>query len=146
MHTIKSGKKALFTIRSVRMTKKQVWNRKEDLLNEADRLVLDADMLAFESRYEEAVISYEKALKIVPGNADVWAFKAITLEGGLGHHDEALKCWDAAKRLDHEIADAIDMTTNREEEPGFDGLDLTVQDSCRDKILKLMMKKAENQK
>jgi tetratricopeptide (TPR) repeat protein len=146
MHTIKSGKRALLTIRSIRMTKKQVWNRKEDLLNEADRLVLDADMLAFESRYEEAVKSYDKALEIVPGNADVWAFKGITLEGGLGRQEEALKCWDTAKRLDHEIADAIDMTTNREEEPGFEGLDLTVQDSCRDKILKLMMKKAENQK
>lgn len=134
------------TIRGIRMTKKQVWNRKEDLLNEADRLVLDADMLAFESRYEDAVRSYDKALEIVPGNADVWAFKGITLEGGLGRQEEALKCWDTAKRLDHEIADAIDMTTNREEEPGFEGLDLTVHDSCRDKILKLMMKKAENQK
>ena len=89
MHTIKSRKEALLTIRGVRMTKKQVWNRKEDLLNEADRLVLDADMLAFESRYEEAVSSYDKALKIVPGNADVWAFKGITLEGG----------WGARKRL-----------------------------------------------
>jgi tetratricopeptide (TPR) repeat protein len=128
------------------MTKKQVWNRKEDLLNEADRLVLNADILAFESKYEDAVKCYDKALEIVPGNADVWAFKGITLEGGLGRQEEALKCWDKAKRLDHEIADAIDMSTNREEEPGMEGLDLTIQDSCRDKILKLMMKKAENQK
>ncbi|MBP1927883.1 tetratricopeptide (TPR) repeat protein [Methanolinea mesophila] len=128
------------------MAKKQVWNRKEDLLNEADKLVLTADMLAFESKYEDAVKNYDKALEIVPGNADVWAFKGITLEGGLGREEEALKCWDTAKRLDHEIADAMDMSTNREEEPDLEGIDLNVKDSCRDKILRLMMKKAENQR
>ncbi len=127
------------------MTKKQVWNKKEEILNEADKMVLQADIFAFESRYEDANSYYDKALAIVPGNADVWAFKGITLEGGLGRQEEALKCWETAKRLDHDIADAVDMTKDEEEELNIDGLDLTgVSDSCKEKIRKLMLQNKES--
>lgn len=127
------------------MTKKQVWNKKEEILNEADNLVLQADILAFESRYDDANAYYDKALKIVPGNADVWAFKGITLEGGLGRQEEALKCWETAKRLDHDIADAVDMTKDESEELNIEGLDLSgISDSCKDKIRKLMIKSNES--
>lgn len=126
------------------MTKKKVWNKKEEILNEADNLVLQADILAFESKFEDANACYDKALTLVPGNADVWAFKGITLEGGLGRQEAAMKCWETAKRLDHDIADAVDMTKDAEEELNIEGLDLSgISDSCKDKIRKLMMKNGQ---
>ncbi|HUU74961.1 MAG TPA: tetratricopeptide repeat protein [Methanoregulaceae archaeon] len=131
------------------MSKKQVWNRKELVLDKADELVLKADILAHQSKYEEANQYYDKALEIVPGNADVWAFKGITLEGGLKKEDEAMRCWQKAKQLDHDIADAVDMSEEeeKEKEVEIEGIDLnSIHGGCRDKILRLMMKSKNQNK
>lgn len=129
------------------MEKGPGWNRKERLLNEADRLVLTADMLAFEQKYEEAIKNYDRALEIVPNNADLWAFKGITLEGGLGMQDEAMQCWDTAMRLDHDIAEAVDMSDKDDEPAGIEGIDLSaIQGSCKDTLIRLMMREARSQK
>jgi len=80
-----------------------------------------------------------------PGNADVWAFKGITLQGGLGKDDEAMKCWERAKALDHDLARAVDT---REEETGK-GVEAgsimwsELGESCREKLKRMMLKQAE---
>ena len=123
------------------MSKKHAWNRKDQLLDLADDMVLKADILAHESKFEEANEYYDKALEIVPGNADVWAFKGITLEGGLKRQDEAMKCWQKAQQLDHEIADAVDMSEEEGESAEIEGIDLdSLHGGCREKIVRLMMK------
>lgn len=129
------------------MPKKIAWNRKDQLLDKADELVLKADILAHESKYEEANEYYDKALEIVPGNADVWAFKGITLEGGLEKGDEAMKCWQRAQQLDHEIAEAVDMTKEEDGAADFEGIDLeSIHGGCRETIVRLMMKGGPNKK
>ena len=72
--------------------------------------MLEADQLSYEGKYEEAIARYDKAISIYPSNPDLWAFKAITLSGGLNRHDEAMQCWDRAKKLDNVLADAITYT------------------------------------
>jgi tetratricopeptide (TPR) repeat protein len=85
-------------------------SKRDALLNKADALVLEADQLSYEGRYEEAVARYDQAISIFPSNPEIWAFKAITLSGGLNRHDEAMQCWDRAKKLDNVLADAITYT------------------------------------
>jgi len=82
-------------------------SKRDVLLNKADAFALEADQLAYQGKYEEAVDKYDQALAIYPSNPDLWAFKAITLSGGLGRNEEALECWERAKKLDHVLADAI---------------------------------------
>ncbi len=90
---------------------KKLLSKRDALLNKADALALEADQLAYQGKYEEAVDRYDQALAIYPSNPDLWAFKAITLSGGLGRNEEALECWERAKKLDHVLADAITDTT-----------------------------------
>jgi tetratricopeptide (TPR) repeat protein len=124
------------------------WKKVDRSLNIADGYVLKADMLAHDRRFEEAVEYYDKALEIVPGNADVWAFKGITLQGGLGKDEEAMKCWERAKALDQTIAMAVDMTR---EETGK-GVEIAsipwsdLKDSCRDKLKRMMLKQVQSEK
>jgi tetratricopeptide (TPR) repeat protein len=125
--------------------KKQFWKKGDQSLNEADGYVLKADMLAFDSQFEEAVQYYEKALEIVPGNADVWAFKGITLQGGLGNKEEALKCWDKAKQLDQDLARAVEIRKDDGEPASVESIRWTdVHDSCREKLKKLMIRNAQS--
>lgn len=125
--------------------KKQFWKKGDQSLNEADGYVLKADMLAFDSQFEEAVQYYEKALEIVPGNADVWAFKGITLQGGLGNKEEALKCWDKAKQLDLDLARAVEIRKDDGEPASVESIRWTdVHDSCREKLKKLMIRNAQS--
>lgn len=131
------------------MEKKEgFWKKVDRSLNVADSYVLKADMLAHDRRFEEAVEYYDKALEIVPGNADVWAFKGITLQGGLGRDEEARKCWERAKSLDHTLAMAVDMT---KEETGR-GVEVEsipwsdLKDSCRDKLKRMMLKQAQSER
>jgi len=129
------------------MSKKHAWNRKDQLLDKADEMVLKADILAHESKFEEANEYYDKALEIVPGNADVWAFKGITLEGGLNKQDEAMQCWQKAQQIDHEIADAVDMSEEEGESTEIEGIDLnSLHGGCKEKIVRLMMKKYAGKK
>lgn len=120
----------------------QFWKKTDRSLNVADGYVLKADLLAHDQRFEEAVEYYDKALEIVPENADVWAFKGITLQGGLGRDEEAMRCWERAKALDQEIAMAVDMT---KEEPA-QGAEVEsirwseVHDSCREKLKRMMLR------
>ncbi len=121
------------------------WKKTDKSLTVADGYVLKADLLAHDQKFEEAVEYYDKALEIVPRNADVWAFKGITLQGGLGKDDEARQCWDRAKALDQDIAMAVDMT---KEEPvkaadagSINWTDL--HDSCREKLKRMMLKNVE---
>ncbi|MDH7593606.1 MAG: hypothetical protein QHG99_04525 [Methanomicrobiales archaeon] len=69
----------------------------------SDELALLADISAFEGRYEEAEKLYIEALASADQNADLWAFRAINLSGGLGKWEEARKCWERAEKLDPEI-------------------------------------------
>ena len=123
--------------------KSQFWKKTDKSLNTADGYVLKADLLAHDQMFEEAVEYYDKALEIVPKNADVWAFKGITLQGGLGRDEEARQCWERAKALDKDIAMAVDMTKDEEGK----GVDVTealrwtdLHDSCREKLKRMMLK------
>lgn len=109
-------------------------------MNKADALALEADLLAYNSKYEEALKKYDEALSIYPSNPDLWAFKAITLQGGLKRDEEALKCWERAKKLDKVVADAF--TDKPLEDKPLTEADLVgmADDSCREKIKKLMLK------
>jgi len=123
------------------------WKKTDKSLTVADGYVLKADLLAHDQKFEEAVEYYDKALEIVPRNADVWAFKGITLQGGLGKDEEARQCWDRAKALDKDIAMAVDMT---KEEAGK-GVDVAealswtdLHDSCREKLKRMMLKNIDS--
>jgi tetratricopeptide (TPR) repeat protein len=120
---------------------KRPWYKKEETLNQADAHTLSGDILSFNGNYEEAVAEYDKAIEIVPRNADLWVFKGITLSGGLGRHDEAMQCWERAKRLDPDIGSAIERTVDIEASPTKVDPNLLLcgrADTCRDKIRKLM--------
>jgi len=80
-------------------------------LNKADALALEADQLSYEGKYEEAIDRYDKAISIYPSNPELWVFKAITLSGGLNRHEEAMQCWERAKKMDNVLADAVTYTS-----------------------------------
>ena len=82
-------------------------SKRDVLLSKADGLALEADHLSYEGKYEDAIDRYDKAISIYPSNPDLWAFKAITLSGGLNRDEEAMQCWERAKKLDSVLADAI---------------------------------------
>ncbi len=48
---------------------------------------------------EEAIDSFDEAIKIDPDNAFAWEFKAIALRS-LGRYEEAIKCYDKSMELD----------------------------------------------
>lgn len=118
------------------------WSKKEDLLNKSDELALKADLLAFESKYEEADKYYAKALEINPGNANLWAFRGINLSGGLNRDEDARKAWDQAKKLDPDLAKAMEIPKPEEEgEEQFSGpVKCGMPDSVREKIMQMMKK------
>ena len=72
-------------------------------------MALKADLLAFESRFEEADLYYEKALRLNPSNANLWAFRGINLSGGLKRDDDARIAWENAKKLDPALAEAVEI-------------------------------------
>jgi tetratricopeptide (TPR) repeat protein len=124
---------------------KQFWKKGEQAINKADGYVLQADLLAHDQRYEDAVRYYDKALEIVPGNADVWAFKGITLQGGLGKDEEAMKCWDRARQLDQDLARAVDMRKDESPAAVIESIRWDeLHDSCRDKLKRLMIRDAQS--
>ena len=125
--------------------KTQFWKKTDKSLTVADGYVLRADLLAHDQKFEEAVEYYDKALEIVPQNADVWAFKGITLQGGLGRDEEARRCWERAKALDQEIAMAVDMT-KAEPARGAEAESIRwtdIHDSCREKLKRMMLRNIE---
>jgi tetratricopeptide (TPR) repeat protein len=93
------------------------WKRREELRRYADACALWADLLASEGRYEEAVSFYTRALEVEPQNADLWIFKAITLNGGLGRDPEALACWERARSLDPSIRRAFTIPGDEKTPP-----------------------------
>lgn len=121
-------------------SERKEWSRRDQLLNKADALAIEADLLAYNSRYEEAVKKYDEALTIYPSNPDLWAFKAITLQGGLKRDEEALKCWERAKKLDRVVADAFEDKPLEDKPLTEADLAGLADDSCREKIKKLMLK------
>lgn len=64
----------------------------------ADDYVRTGDALFFEGRYEEAIDSYNDAIKIEPSIFSAWRGKARTLRR-LRRYDEALRCNDEAMRI-----------------------------------------------
>jgi tetratricopeptide (TPR) repeat protein len=127
--------------------KKNVWGRREELLNKSDELTLKADLLAFESRYEEAISYYDQALEINPKNPHLWAFKGITLKGGLNRDEEARACWDRAMALDPELEKAVRYTEPEEqsEDTSAGPVICSMSETTRQKILKLMREQAEKE-
>ena len=114
-------------------------------MNKADKLALEGDQLAYEGKYEEAIDRYDKVLSIYPSNPDVWAFKAIVLSGGLNRNEEALQCWERAKKLDSVLADAIIYT-------GMENLKIDenklndLKGTAADRIRSLVKQQASKQK
>jgi len=51
---------------------KKPWKRNDESINEADRLALAADLSAQRGEYEDADKLYDRAIALVPGNADLW--------------------------------------------------------------------------
>ena len=56
-------------------------------------------------KHDEAISSYDEAIKIDPKFAGAWNNKGIAL-GKLGEHDEAIKCYDKAIKIDPNDAKA----------------------------------------
>ena len=122
-------------------------SKRDVLLNKADAFALEADQLAYQGKYEEAVDKYDQALAIYPSNPDLWAFKAITLSGGLGRNDEALECWERAKKLDHVLADAITDVPSSESAMTVHERDLVdFKGSTADRIRNLVKQQAMDKK
>ena len=48
---------------------------------------------------EEAIESFDEAIKIDPDNSFAWEFKAIALRS-LGRYEDAIKCYDKSMELD----------------------------------------------
>jgi tetratricopeptide (TPR) repeat protein len=124
---------------------KKSWNKKEDMLNKSDEMALKADLLAYDSKYDEAEQYYAKALELNPGNANLWAFRGINLSGGLHRDDDARRAWENAKKLDPDLADAIEVKTIEPEEgEEFSGpVTCGMPDSVREKIKQLMKKQKD---
>ena len=122
-------------------------SKRDVLLNKADAFALEADQLAYQGNYEEAVDKYDQALAIYPSNPDLWAFKAITLSGGLGRNEEALECWERAKKLDHVLADAITDVPSSETTMTVHERDLVdFKGSTADRIRNLVKQQAMDKK
>jgi tetratricopeptide (TPR) repeat protein len=79
----------------------------EERLDAADEAALEGDLSAQRGDYEKALRSYAVALENCPANADLWAFTAFTLEGGLHREEEARVAWKRAQELDPAIRDAF---------------------------------------
>ena len=83
------------------------WDRKEDLMDRLDALARGGGPAGPAGKVEEGIQASDEALRLDPRNADLWAFKAIALSGGLGRHEEALQCGEMAMQLDPDIAEAV---------------------------------------
>ena len=120
------------------------FSQRDVLLNKADSFALEGDQLAYEGKYEEAIDRYEKAISIYPSNSDIWAFKAIVLSGGLKRNEEALECWEQAKKLDSVLADAFTYTSIENLEIDEKKLK-NLQGSAADRIKSLVQQQALKQ-
>jgi tetratricopeptide (TPR) repeat protein len=100
---------------------------REELLDAADEAALEADLSAQRGDYEKALLSYDRALAICPSNPDLWAFTAITLQGGLYRDDPARAAWKRAQELDPVIQEAF----SRQPEEVQDLVRKKLTGSCR---------------
>jgi tetratricopeptide (TPR) repeat protein len=50
-------------------------------------------------RYDEAIIAYDKAIKVNPQDSDAWFQKGDLLLDELNRPDEAIKAYDKASKL-----------------------------------------------
>jgi tetratricopeptide (TPR) repeat protein len=113
----------------------RTWKKTEELWDAADQAARKGDLLASEGKYEQALEWYERALKICPTHPDLWAFKAITLNGGLHRDEEARSAWKKARELDPALMDAFtepDSTEVNVHLPGRAGV------SCRTALRRLL--------
>jgi tetratricopeptide (TPR) repeat protein len=60
----------------------------------------------FENRYEEAIVSYKKALELKPDIPIVWVTYGVAL-AHLSRYEEAIICYDKAIRLKQDYSDAL---------------------------------------
>ena len=70
--------------------KKTKWRQHRAFLDRADEHELQAYLLAHQERCEDAIRLNSRALDLDPGNADLWAFLGIALEGVL--HRRKSRC------------------------------------------------------
>ena len=52
-----------------------------------------------DGQYENALISFEKAISLNQNNADLWNLKGITLRS-LGRYNEAIECFNKSLTID----------------------------------------------
>ena len=60
--------------------------------------VKEGDLRDSLGRYEDAIVSYDRALRMDPGDADAWFNKGLTLEK-MGKSTEAALCVETAINL-----------------------------------------------
>jgi tetratricopeptide (TPR) repeat protein len=73
-------------------------------LDDAEKWFEQGNSLCLEGRYQEAIASYDNALKIKPGKHDAWNNRGATL-GNLGRYEEVIASYDQALKIkpdDHE--------------------------------------------
>ena len=68
-------------------------------LPQAQAWVKKGSELCARGRYEEAISSFDKALKLHPRLAGAWAGRGLA-SNAMGQHQEAIRCYDEALRLD----------------------------------------------
>jgi tetratricopeptide (TPR) repeat protein len=79
---------------------------------EKKALLLKGKILISLNNYDEAVASFDAALKIDPEDTEVWTQRSIALYY-LGKYDEAIRNLDAAKSLDPQNASIFENMKNR---------------------------------
>ena len=61
--------------------------------------------LNYLGKYNEAIVCYDKVVKIDPNNANAWGNKGVALDK-LGKYEEAVECYDKALEIDPKYVDA----------------------------------------
>ena len=56
-------------------------------------------------RFEESLVCYDRAIQLDPAYTDAWFNKGSSLSLGFGRHQEAIQCFETAKRLGETGAD-----------------------------------------
>lgn len=68
-------------------------------MGEIDELVEQGKKLLEDTKFEDALSCFERALLLDQNNADLWNHKGVALRS-IGRYDEALECFNKSLEID----------------------------------------------